>query len=124
MKFLVNVEGRCLEQLGTIEGDVVMINADLVPRAGDVVWCMIDGRDSLKEYVGCVNGIHAVTTRYEGRTMQTGVLLRSDEVRGVAEACFAPDGMMRWDRSERRPMHGETMRVFDCVPVRAGGDAV
>ena len=123
MRFLVNVDGRCLEQLGMMNGDIIEINTDLAPRAGDVVWCMIEGKDSLKEYVGCVNGVHVVTTRYASRTIQAGLLLSGDKVRGVAEACYTPTGALRWARGCTSPLHGESLRYEDCTPIRRGADA-
>lgn len=120
MRFLVYVDGRCLEQLGTFDGDILEIDTEIEPCAGDIVWCRIDGAEMVKEYLGCLNNVYAVRTRYAGEILQLGFFLTRSELLGVAAACFSPTGDLRWERGE--PQTGDNLRAGNSMPI--GVDAL
>ena len=98
---LRSIAGNCLEELGVPDRGKILVNRNIKPRVGDLVWCNnslcnINGFvKQVKEYDG---DTMIVQTRYKDKTKDFEFYVC--EFYGVVEMVFDVIGDLRYRRSE------------------------
>jgi len=110
VKFFSCVEGDCMEGAGMNDGDLICVDSEVRPAVGDIVWCIVDGRDSVKAYLGKHGAVHSVSTRYRNRIFQQAHFVSTEDIRGVVLACYGPP---RWERIPRPPLTEDNLHGGD-----------